>query len=284
MYIIQTAYHIAIPANLHYNESMSKFYEEKITYNQITFRYTKGKSHMTGNEIHPFHEILYYIDGDAVFLSEKYQEPLSQGSLLLIPKNMYHQFHIQNQEKYTRLALSFPDMEGTEELIDSTMSEIKIVRNLNIHLERILQRMCRIVQNTNYQKERCIFLYSAFLMLLAELNMENVDISLPQIRESTPLITECLHYIEYNFTQNITVAHIAKHLKVSDSALSHAFKQELGISLYQYIIKKRLIYAHKLISEGEKPTKIYSACGYQDYPTFYKAYLKMFGYPPSCKK
>ena len=77
---------------------MSKFYEEKITYNQITFRYTKGKSHMTGNEIHPFHEILYYIDGDAVFLSEKYQEPLSQGSLLLIPKNMYHQFHIQNQE------------------------------------------------------------------------------------------------------------------------------------------------------------------------------------------
>ena len=43
---------------------MEKFYEEKITYNQITFRFTKGKSHMTGNEIHPYHEILYYIDGD----------------------------------------------------------------------------------------------------------------------------------------------------------------------------------------------------------------------------
>ena len=175
-------------------------------------------------------------------------------------------------------------MEGTEELIDSTMNEIKIVRNLNIHLERILQRMCRIVQNTNYQQERCIFLYSAFLMLLAELNMENVDISLPQIRKDNPLISECIHYIEENFTQNITVTDIAKHLKVSDSALSHSFKQELGISLYKYIIKKRLIYAHKLISEGEKPTKIFSACGYQDYPTFYKAYFKMFGYPPSCKK
>jgi len=236
---------------------------------------------MTGNEIHPFHEILYYIDGDAVFLSEKYQEPLSKGSLLLIPKNTYHQFHIQNQEKYTRLALSFPDIDGTEGLICSTMNEIKIVRNLNTHLERILKRMCQIVQNTNCQQERCLFLYSAFLMLWAELNMENVDIALPQTRANNPLITECLHYVEENFTQDITVIDIAKHLKVSDSVLSHSFKQELGISVYKYVIKKRLIYAHKLISEGEKPTKIFSTCGYKDYPTFYKAYLNMFGYPPS---
>lgn len=113
--------------------------------------------------------------------------------ITLIPKNTYHQFHIQNQEKYTRLALSFPDMEGTEGLLDSTMNEIKIVRNLNTHLKRILQRMCQIVQSTNFKQERCILLYSAFLMLFAELNMENVNISLPQIRENNPLITECPH-------------------------------------------------------------------------------------------
>ena len=64
---------------------MENFYEEKLTYNQISFRYSKGKSHMTGNEIHPYHEILYYMDGDASFLSEKYQEDLSTGTLLLIP-------------------------------------------------------------------------------------------------------------------------------------------------------------------------------------------------------
>ena len=118
-------------------------------------------------------------------------------------------------------------------------------------------------------------------MLLAELNMENEKITSPRLREGDPLITECIRYIDSNFTKNISVAGISRELRVSESALAHSFKKELGISLYKYIVEKRLIYAHKLISENKKPTKIYLDCGYNDYPTFYKAYLKMFGYPPS---
>ena len=57
--------------------------------------------------------------------------------------------------------------------------------------------------------------------------------------------------------------------------------KELGISLYKYITEKRLIFANKLLEQGEKPTKIYVQCGYKDYPTFYKAYTKMFGKSPS---
>ena len=260
---------------------MENLYEEKLTYNQISFRYSRGKSHMTGNEIHPYHEILYYMDGDASFLSEKYQENLSANTLLLIPKASYHQFYIRNQNRYTRLALTFPDIEGTEGLLSSTMNEIKIIRNLNSHLSGTLQRMCQVIKNTNAAQERSVFLYGAFLMLLAELNMENVKITSPRLREGDPLIQECIRYIDENFTKSITVASIAKKIGVSESALAHSFKKDLGISLYKYIVEKRLVYAHKLISENEKPTKIYLDCGYNDYPTFYKAYLKMFGYPPS---
>ena len=260
---------------------MENFYEEKLTYNQISFRYSKGKSHMTGNEIHPYHEILYYMDGDASFLSEKYQEDLSTGTLLLIPKASYHQFNIRNQNQYTRLVLTFPDIEGTEGLLTSAMNEIKIIRTPDDHLSETLQRMCQVIRNTKAAGERSVFLYGAFLMLLAELNMENERITSPMLREGDPLISECIRYIDENFTKNISVASIAKELRVSESALAHSIKKELGISLYKYIVEKRLIYAHKLISENEKPTKIYLACGYNDYPTFYKAYLKMFGYPPS---
>lgn len=260
---------------------MEHRYEEKLTYNQISFRYSKGKSHMTGNEIHPYHEILYYMDGDASFLSEKYQEDLSTGTLLLIPKASYHQFYIRNQNMYTRLAITFPDIDSTEGLLSSTMNEIKIIRNLNSHLTATLERMCQIIQYTPAAPERSVFLYGAFLVLLAELNMENVDITSPRLREGDPLIAECIQYIDTNFMKYITVADIARQMRVSESVLAHSFKKELGISLYKYIIEKRLIHAHKLISENEKPTKIYLDCGYNDYSTFYKAYLRMFGYPPS---
>ena len=137
---------------------MEHRYEEKLTYNQISFRYSKGKSHMTGNEIHPYHEILYYMDGDASFLSEKYQEDLSTGTLLLIPKASYHQFYIRNQNMYTRLAITFPDIDSTEGLLSSTMNEIKIIRNLNSHLTATLERMCQIIQYTPAAPERSVFL------------------------------------------------------------------------------------------------------------------------------
>lgn len=260
---------------------MENLYEKQLNYNQISFRYSRGKSHINGNEIHPYHEILYYMDGDVTFLSEEFQEELSSGTLLLIPKASYHQFNIGNQSKYTRLVLNFPDMDGTEGLLASTMSEIRIIRNLNSHLSGILKRMCQVLSSERPVEERSIFLQGAFLMLLAELNLEEVEISSPRPRQGDQLISRCIQYIDKKFTSDIGAEVIAREMNVSVSTLFHSFKKELGISVHRYIIEKRLIYAHKLISEGGKPTKIYLECGYNDYPTFYKAYLKMFGHTPS---
>ena len=132
------------------------------------------------------------MDGDASFLSEKYQEDLSTGTLLLIPKASYHQFNIRNQNQYTRLVLTFPDIEGTEGLLTSAMNEIKIIRTPDNHLSETLQRMCQVIRNTKAAGERSVFLYGAFLMLLAELNMENERITSPMLREGDPLISECI--------------------------------------------------------------------------------------------
>ncbi|MBR2181446.1 MAG: AraC family transcriptional regulator [Oscillospiraceae bacterium] len=55
-------------------------------------------------------------------------------------------------------------------------------------------------------------------------------------------------------------------------------------AIYRYITEKRLIYAHNLITNNNPPTKIYLDCGYRDYTSFYRAFVKMFGYPPSQTK
>ena len=46
---------------------------------------------------------------------------------------------------------------------------------------------------------------------------------------------------------------------------------------------KRLAEAQKLISIGEKPSSVYTACGFNDYGTFYRNYTAYFGYAPSEK-
>nr|MBQ4319131.1 AraC family transcriptional regulator [Clostridia bacterium] len=68
---------------------------------------------------------------------------------------------------------------------------------------------------------------------------------------------------------------------VSESTLFRTFRKELGITLHRYITEKRLSYARKLIMDNENPTNIFLDCGYGDYSSFYRAYSKMFGHPPS---
>ncbi len=92
--------------------------------------------------MHPYHEIVYYLDGNADFCTETFQEKQGRGTLVFIPKETYHQFRYRNPECYTRLVMYFPDT-----VIDSlpliSSVQIKIFKQINSHILHILQRLGR---------------------------------------------------------------------------------------------------------------------------------------------
>ena len=51
---------------------MNTKFIKSITAGGVTFRYSVGRSLARGKELHPHHEILYYLGGDAEFLSTEY--------------------------------------------------------------------------------------------------------------------------------------------------------------------------------------------------------------------
>jgi len=262
---------------------MDNYFEQKTIFNQISFRYAKGKSLKTGNEIHPFYEILFYIDGKATFLSENFKEDLEKGTLLIIPKETYHKFLIKSEKDYIRFVINFPDIEIIKPLLPMAMSEIKIIKDVNINLRNILSRMCNII---SYEKSETttVNLYGSFLSLISEICIDTKSAIEPKFREKELLISKCIGFIDNNYTSPITVDDIAGEMFVSPATLFKCFKNELGVSLHKYITEKRMIYARKLILQGENPTMIYTRCGYNDYSSFYKAYVKMFSHSPSKDK
>ena len=58
----------------------------------------------------------------------------------------------------------------------------------------------------------------------------------------------------------------------------------MGISITDYISMQRIAMAKKLISQGGSASKIYSECGFNDYSSFYRAFVKNFGYSPKEEK
>lgn len=283
MYIAKRDNYIAKPIKICYTCLMNSFFQKKINYNQISFRYAKGRSLQSGNEIHSYHEILYYIDGNATFLSADFKEELSNGTLLIIPREMYHKFHIKNQNQYMRLVINFPDLAIIKDTLPSAMSQIRIIKNVSFNIRHLLNRMCDVICDTESESAE-IFLYGAFLALLVEIGFDITNAITPRFREKEQLISKCLNFIEENYTSTIHVNDIAKEMCVSSPTLFQHFKNELGVSIHKYITEKRLIYARNLIYQGENPTKIYKECGFSDYSSFYKAYKKMFSLSPIADK
>ena len=56
--------------------------------------------------------------------------------------------------------------------------------------------------------------------------------------------------------------------------LSRSFENAIGKSIYQYVLEKRMIMARQLLISGEKPTDIFSLCGFGQYSNFLSCFLK----------
>ena len=90
---------------------MEKAYAKYIINDNITFKHAKGASTETGNEFHTFHEIIYFMEGDAKFISENMQIPVKPNTLIIIPTETYHQFLINgSQDDYHRCVFHFANI------------------------------------------------------------------------------------------------------------------------------------------------------------------------------
>ena len=63
------------------------------------------------------------------------------------------------------------------------------------------------------------------------------------------------------------------------------FVDESGVSVWQYVLHKRIDRACDLILDGMRVEKAALCCGFEDYSTFYRIFRKNYGITPSvCRK
>lgn len=116
--------------------------------------------------------------------------------------------------------------------------------------------------------------------LLAELNK---IVTPNEFKESSqiflnPLIGKILNYLNMNFKEDITLADVAERFNIDKSYLSHLFKEHVGMSLWTYVIFRRIkTFNYLLITNNSIEDTCYQA-GFQNYSNFfrlYKKYMKM---------
>lgn len=95
------------------------------------------------------------------------------------------------------------------------------------------------------------------------------------------LMDQARQFLQAHYTEPVTLAAIARALRVSPYHLSHVFSQESRFSLFEYLTHLRMEKARQLLSQGRmNVSEVAFAVGYDDSNYFSKAYHRHFGQSP----
>ena len=118
------------------------------------------------------------------------------------------------------------------------------------------------------------------LVLLSRAYYEIADSAHHSVTENQQ-INQIVSYINNHYNEDLNLEHLADQFYLSKYYLSHQFKQFTGLSLYQFIMKKRLTIARNMLMQGKTVTEAYTECGFNDYSNFLKVFKREFGEKPS---
>lgn len=103
----------------------------------------------------------------------------------------------------------------------------------------------------------------------------------PQGREKeTDTVQAIIEYIDQHLEEELSLETLGDQFYISKYYAAHEFKERTGISVHQYIIKKRLERCLDEIKTGKSISRIYSDYGFQDYSAFFRAFKKEYNLSP----
>lgn len=235
---------------------------------------------------HETAEILYFIAGKTVFHVEGTEYIPEKGDLFFIRPAEAHYITVDNNYPYERAVINFdisvfdsidPERTLLRPLFERKAGKLNLYKNFRFKDE--IHRVCIENMMTSGFNDKMNVMSNLFLLLNEISKVFSDTTADPEKSES--LEYKIVRYVNKNIAEKLTLDDVCAKFYISKPQLCRIFKKATGTTMGQYITVKRLVMARKLIGDGAKPTAVYAECGFGDYSTFYRAYVKNFGEAPS---
>ena len=242
---------------------------------------------------HDFYEVYFLLGGEVAYWVEGRIIRLTPGDLLFInpmelhrpvtdpDKPMCERFVLWvNKEYLESLSTSQVNLSGCFDTERPNHSHL--IRPSGSERAVLTARMGELVREC-YGKDygSAISAQGIFLQLMVQLNRLARHSKEQQEEEQlSPLVQGAMQYIGENLSSPLSLEDIAGSLFISKYHLSHAFSREVGVSVYRYIMLRRLLLARQQLSAGETAGQVCRSCGFSDYASFYRAFKSEYGVSP----
>jgi len=245
------------------------------------------------NHSHPYYEMFFFMSGDVSYEVEGIQYDLQYGDYLLIPPGVkHHPIFRSNRETYQRFVLWISDpyyqsMCSWSEDFSYGFNYALEHKHYHFSMDfvvfqdiqsRLLDLLEEIHGNKPFQRLSAELQVHSFLLFLNRITYENLH-RIPAVYENVLYLNLC-DYINNHLGEDLSLDRLAAFFYASKYHISHVFKDNMGISLHQYIIKKRLQASKNAILSGIPLGELCHQYGFSDYTSFYRAFKKEFGLSP----
>ena len=258
------------------------------------FHYREPRPNTVEVHHHDFYEVYYLLRGEVEYWVDGRIIRMTAGDLLLINPMELHRPILQSENQvYERIVL-WIDKEYMESLssdgvrlsgcFDTSLpGHTHLIRPAAPDRSALTARMGELVRefySGDFGGDLCA--YGLFLQFMVQLNRMalRTETRPEETEQLSALVQNALQYIGDHLSDNMTVESIASELYVSKYYLSHAFTKEVGVSVYRYIMMRRLLMARQLLLAGESAGQVCRSCGFSDYTSFYRAFKSEYGISP----
>ena len=168
-------------------------------------------------------------------------------------------------------------------LSDGAPDKIKVV-NLNAKAQK---RLIQLVEEMPQDGDDAaafgtdIEMSAKAALLLVELNRFVSEYREQAGKKTRPkLIESIVDYVAEHLTEPITLEMLSNELFISRKYISSVFRKNMGMTLREYIITKRVESAKKLLSEGKNVSEACELSGFGDYSNFIRTFTQITGISP----
>ncbi|MBR5322365.1 MAG: helix-turn-helix transcriptional regulator [Clostridia bacterium] len=239
---------------------------------------------------HSLYEVVYFEDGDVVYLIEGKEYRPKPYSVLLIGPNVFHGVKIMSATPYKRYVLHFSEDIVPEEIRKLLLSFYG-ANNGKFYYENISSfRLregyegvfeCRLMPDDIKEMSISIAVQSLLAKLLYM--SKTVDNTAPKGDLNTA-VSDMITYLNENICTPVSLDFLSKKFYISKHHLNKVFRKATGTTVGKYINYKRVTQAQQLINKGYSASRAAIESGFGDYSSFYRAYTKLLGHVPSDDK
>ena len=246
-----------------------------------------------GFHFHDFHKILLLMKGNVSYCVEGRTYDLQADDIVFVPAGEVHRPVLHDTAIYERIIIYISkdylntyrtdNYDLAQCLIEAHQKQSDVLRVPAFgatELGQIVRELEQSLDSNEYANE--LYHVLLFLEFMIQLNRFAIHDGIEYLSNSSSnkKMIDVIDYLNEHLTDDLSIDFLAETFYLSRYHLMHAFKEETGYTIGNYLSTKRLLLARDRIRQGEPITNVCYECGFRNYSTFSRAYKKNFGCSP----